>query len=105
MKPDKKRTHYGISDTTDSDVLRLLQLPESCQKTVCRHVNTIHVGTILRIYNQSYGPEGQLATAHWSSNNEIYVTLHDDQICINIIVWKSLVISSFGKGKFNTNNS
>ena len=30
------------------------------------HVNTVYVGTILRIYNQSYGPEEQLATAHWS---------------------------------------
>ena len=38
------------------------------------------MGTILRIYNRGYGHEGQLSTAHWSSNNKIYVTLHDDEI-------------------------
>ena len=77
MKPDKKRTHYGISDTPDSDVL---QLPESCRKTIRAHVNTVYVGTILGIYNRRYGPEGQLATAHWSSNNKIYVTLHNNEL-------------------------
>ena len=62
MKFDKKRTHYDISDTPDSDIL---QLPECCRKTVRTHVNTVYVGTILRIYNRGYGPDGQLATAHW----------------------------------------
>ena len=38
--------------------------------------------TIVRIYKSNYGHEGQLATAHWSSHNEIYVTLHDDGICV-----------------------
>ena len=78
MKPNKKRTHCDIWDTPDSDVL---QLPESCRKNVRTYVNTVYIETILRIYNQSYGPERQLVTAHWSSNNEIYVAPHDNEIC------------------------
>ena len=78
MKTNKKRT--------DDDIFMSVlgncdQLPESCRKSVRSHVNTIYVGTIVRIYKSNYGPEGQLATAHWSSRNEIYVTLHDDGIC------------------------
>ena len=42
------------------------------------HINTVHVGTILRIYYQSYGVEGQLATAHWATENGIFVTLNDE---------------------------
>ena len=56
-------------------------LPEHCRKTVRTHINTVYVGTVLRIYDNKYGSAGQLATAHWFVFNKLYVTLHKDQIC------------------------
>ena len=57
------------------------KLPESCRRSVRSHINTIYVGSIIRIYDKNYGPAGQLATAHWFVFDKLYVALHKDQVC------------------------
>ena len=69
------------------------RLPESCQKTVNMHINTVYVGSVIRIYDQTYKPEGKVATVHWITNNGLFVTLHDDGICNFIdLKYKSWVV-------------
>ena len=77
-KLERKRSHEDISH---SYLDYAKTLPENCRNTVRKHVNTIYVGSIIRIYDREYGPEGQLATAHLSLDNKVYVTLHDQQVC------------------------
>ena len=55
------------------------QLPQACQKSVKRHINSIYVGTIIRIYDPSYEPFSQLATAHWNTEEGLFITLHTEQ--------------------------
>ena len=43
------------------------------------HINSVYVGTILRIYDPAYSIEGQLATAHWATEKGVFFTLHDEQ--------------------------
>ena len=54
-------------------------LPSKYKDTVRSHVNSVYVGTIIRIYDPSYSEEGQLATAHWVTDQGIFVTLHEEQ--------------------------
>ena len=69
------------------------RLPESCKTTVKTHINTIYVGTIIRIYDPSYKPEGQLATVHWYTNDGLFVTLHNEGICKFVdLKYKSWVV-------------
>ena len=56
-------------------------LPESSKKTIRSHINSVYVGTILRIFQNQYGEEGGLATAHWATENGIFCTLHDEDQC------------------------
>ena len=75
---DKKRSHDDISYSY-LDCAKTL--PEHCRRTVQTHVNTVYVGSIIRIYERKYGSEGQLATALLLLNDQVYVTLHDEEIC------------------------
>ena len=69
------------------------RLPSSSKFTVKKHINTIYVGSIIRIYDPSYMPGGQLATAHWVANDGLFVTLHDEGICTFIdLKYKSWVV-------------
>ena len=54
-------------------------LDNKYKDTVRSHVNSVYVGTIIRIYDSAYSDEGQLATAHWVTEQGLYVTLHDEQ--------------------------
>ena len=58
-----------------------VKLPDICRKSVRTHINTIYVGTIIRIYDPRFETEGQLATAHWCTIDGVYVTLHNEQKC------------------------
>ena len=40
-------------------------LPLECKKTAPKHVNSLYVASILRIYDQQDNSEGRLVTAHW----------------------------------------
>ena len=75
-----KRSHVegSVSHSREKVTERL---PESCKTSVRTHINSIYVGTIIRIYDPRYGTEGQLATAHWYTDEGVFVTLHDDQRC------------------------
>ena len=55
------------------------RLPETCRRTVKDHINTIYVGSIIRILDVGYSPEGQLATVHWVTNEGLFVTLHMEE--------------------------
>ena len=54
-------------------------LPSKYKDTVRSHVNSVYVGTIIRIYDPSFSEEGQLATAHWVIDEGIFFTLHEEQ--------------------------
>ena len=40
------------------------QLPIDCSVTVKRHVNSIYVGSIVRLYDKICGIDGHLVTVH-----------------------------------------
>ena len=71
---DKKRLHDDISY---SYIDCAKTLPAHCRRTVRTHINTVYVGSIMGIYDRKYGPKGQLATAHLSLNDQVYITLHE----------------------------
>ena len=54
-------------------------LPVKYKDTVRNHINSVYVGTVVRIYDPAYSDEGQLATAHWVTTEGLFVTLHDEQ--------------------------
>ena len=76
-----KRLHVEYDSVPDHQPSVMVKLPERCRKSVRTHINTIYVGTIIRIYDPRFGTEGQLATAHWCTSDGIYVTLHNEQKC------------------------
>ena len=64
MSGIKKRRveSYGCTDIVRSTTVVL----DGYKDKVNDHINSVYVGTILRIYNPAYSIEGQLATAHWA---------------------------------------
>ena len=54
-------------------------VPDGYKDKVNDHINSVYVGTVLRIYDPRYSNEGQLATADWATEQGVYVTLHDEQ--------------------------
>ena len=70
----RRKTSLQIVSTYPNIVL-----PVKYKDTVRSHINSVYVGTILRIYDPAYSEEGQLATAHWITNDGLFVTLHEEQ--------------------------
>ena len=68
----KRKTSETFEHVSDQ-----IQLPISRRLTVKSHVNSIYVGSIVRIYDKRYGTEGQLVTVHWGTEDGLFVTLHD----------------------------
>ena len=69
------------------------RLPEKCRNTLKNHINIIYVGTIIRVYDPAYKPEGQLITVHWATPEGLFGTLHDKEICDFIdLKYKSWVV-------------
>ena len=56
---------------------RLLDVDHS---SVDRHINTVYVGTIIRLFGTSSNSKGRLATAHWADERGIFVTYDSEQI-------------------------
>ena len=54
-------------------------VPDGYKDKVNDHINSVYVGTILRIHDPTYPIEGQLATAHWATEQGVYVTLDDER--------------------------
>ena len=77
MSGTKKRwvESYGSTDIVRSTTV----VPDGYKDKVDDHINSVHVGTILRIYDPAYSIEGQLATAHWATEKGVFFTLHDEQ--------------------------
>ena len=57
------------------------RLPDTCRKSLRTHINSIYVGSIVRIYDPRFITEGQLATAYWCTRDGLFVTLHSEQRC------------------------
>ena len=77
MSGTKKRhvESYGSTDIVTSTTV----VPDGYKDKVNDHINSVYVGTILRIYDPAYSIEGQLATAHWATEKGDFDTLHDEQ--------------------------
>ena len=58
-----------------------IQLPDCSCRTLKKHINSIYVGTILRVYDPQYGEEGQLVTVHWVTDEGLFCTLHNKEKC------------------------
>ena len=74
---NRKRKNQSV-DRDDNDIFQCL--PVTCKATVRTHVNTVYVGSIIRIYDKSVGPEGHLVTAHWEINDRLFVTIHEQSV-------------------------
>ena len=48
--------------------------------TIERHINSVYVGTIIRLLDSNNNGEGNLATAHWIDNRGVFVTYHSEKI-------------------------
>ena len=77
MSSNKKRRVEDCDLPITGDVRTVV--PDGYKDKVNDHINSVYVGTILRIYDRKYSIEGQLATAHWATDQGVYVTLHDEQ--------------------------
>ena len=79
MSRKSKRSH--VDDTFESTRAEnvMERLPNECRNSVRTHINSIYVGSIIRIYDPKFGMEGQLATAHWHTEEGVFVILHNDQ--------------------------
>ncbi len=75
----RKNKRQKVEETIVPQYTLRDRLPDTCRTTVKNHINTIYVGSIVRIYNQTYGPEGQLATVHWVTNEGLYATIHTEE--------------------------
>ena len=70
-----------------------VRLPQKCRKSVKTHINTIYVGSVIRIYDPSSKPEGHVATVHWVTESGLFVSLHDEGICKFVdLKYKSWVV-------------
>ena len=73
----KRRKSYNPSHERDK-VNPTKRLPPHCKESVGNHINSVYVGSIIRIYDPVYVAEGHLVTAHWITENGIFATLLDD---------------------------
>ena len=48
--------------------------------TVERHINSVYVGTIIRLLGSSSNTKGRLATAHWVDKRGVFVTYQNKEI-------------------------
>ena len=48
--------------------------------TVKKHINSVYVGTVIRLLGSYSNDKGRLATAHWMDKRGIFVTYHFEEI-------------------------
>ena len=46
------------------------RVSDTCTQYIHRHINSVYVGTIIRILGSCSYSEGRLATAHWADHKE-----------------------------------
>ena len=76
--PGSKKQKNNIQSYRRDNVNPTDQLPIKCKESVRNHINSVHVGSIVRVYDPAYGAKGHLATAHWMTEKGIFSTLHED---------------------------
>ena len=93
QRSKRQKTEKSINNS----LILTVRLPEKCKDTVTSHINTIYVGTVIRIYDPSYGPSGQVATVHWATDDGLFVTSHTEKKCIFVdLKYKSWVVDHTG---------
>ena len=55
-------------------------LPYDCRVTVHEHVNTIYVGSLVRLFSNETDEYSSVGIAHWSSDRGIYFTMLEEKI-------------------------
>ena len=76
--PGSKKRKNDIQSYRRDNVNPTDQLPINCKESVCNHINSVYVGSIVRVYDPAYGAEGHLVTAHWMTEKGIFAKLHED---------------------------
>ena len=90
-KSNKKRCHVDERLVPQYNVRE--RLPEACRMTFRSHINTVYVGSIIRIYDPASKPEGLLVTVHWATEEGLFGTIHDKDTCDFIdLKYKSWVV-------------
>ena len=77
-KRHSKRPKIDQQSLSTEAVNPLQRLPNKCKDSVRNHINSVYVGSIVRIYDTAYGSEGHLVTAHWITENGLFATVHED---------------------------
>ena len=80
MSNDNKRKRGLVEQCTQYSLFEKVYLPETCRMSVNRHVNTIYVGSTLRVFDRKYGEAGCLAKAHWLTSEGLFVTLIEQKV-------------------------
>ena len=78
-KSNKKRRHVDERLVPQYNVQE--RLPEACRMTFRSHINTVYVGSIIRIYDPASKPEGLLVTVHWATEEGLFGTIYDKETC------------------------
>ena len=55
-------------------------LPYDCRVIVHEHVNTIYVGSLVRLFSNETDEYSSVGIAHWSSDRGIYFTMLEEKI-------------------------
>ena len=69
MSEYKKRQGEAYDYT--SPMMLTTVVADGYKDKVNDHINSVYVGTVLRIYEPPYSIEGQLATAHWATEQGV----------------------------------
>ena len=72
-----------------------VNLPNDCKDTVKTHINTVYVGSVLRVFDSSLPPEGCIVRANWITEHGLHVTFLEERRCGFIILdGKSWVVDN-----------
>ena len=64
------------SKDDNNDLYPVKRLSEEDHVTIERHINTVYVGTVIRLLGTYNNEKGKLATAHWMDKRGVFLTYH-----------------------------
>ena len=67
------------SKDDNNDLYPVKRLSEEDHVTIERHINTVYVGTVIRLLGTYNNEKGKLATAHWMDKRGVFLTYHSEQ--------------------------
>ena len=78
MNDYKKRKSNVLVDSSKS---YYVNLPNHCKDAVKTHINTVYVGSVLRVFDTSLPPEGCIVRANWITEHGLHVTFLEERRC------------------------